>query len=356
MSYTLFDPIKLGNLDLANRIVMAPMTRNRAMEDGTPTEAMVRYYEQRSSVGLIISEGTMPSANSKAYEDIPGCFKQEHKVAWSRVTKAVHDRGGHIFMQIMHGGRVAHSTMLPSGDHPLSPSAIQAKGTVFTRNGEEDFEVPTEMSTSNIEQTKKDFVLCAELAIEAGFDGIELHAANGYLLHQFMASNVNHRSDSYGGTPSNRARFVLEVAEKISNSIGANRVGIRISPNGTFNDIHEANLESTYRALLRGLAPMGLAYLHLIELPGFDSAKWARANWNGTLIVNTDETQVDKIDPALAAMNSGQADMVSFGRLLLANPDFVERLKRNHLIFNVPDEESFYGGGDHGYIDYPFIP
>ncbi|CAB4330854.1 unannotated protein [freshwater metagenome] len=334
---------------------MAPMTRNRANQDGSPTQSMVTYYQQRASVGLIVTEGTMPSENSKAYLDIPGCFNTEQMQEWSKVTQAVHHEGGHIFLQIMHGGRVAHSSFLPAGMHPIGPSAIQASGSVFTNSGEVPFEIPIEMSQSDIADTKRQFVDCAVLAIQAGFDGIELHAANGYLLNQFLASNANHREDKYGGTPEKRTQFVVEVVDEICAAIGADRVAIRISPNGTFNDISETTLEATYAELLARLSPLGLAYLHLVELPGFDSVPWARARWNGTLMVNTDETQVDKLGAARKVMESAQADVVSFGRLILANPDFVSRLSLANCPMNEPDEDLFYGGGDKGYIDYPTI-
>jgi N-ethylmaleimide reductase len=334
---------------------MAPMTRNRADRDGLPTESMVTYYAQRESVGLIITEGTMPSENSKAYLDIPGCFNAEQMEAWSKVTKAVHQNGGHIYLQIMHGGRVAHSSLLQPGMHPVGASAIQAEGSVYTDLGEVSFEIPIEMTQDEIENTKKHFVDCAIRAIEAGFDGVELHAANGYLLNQFLASNTNHRNDKYGGTPEKRGQFVVEVVNDISLAIGADRTAIRISPNGTFNDIEEVTLEATYAELLAKLSPIGLAYLHLIELPGFDSVPWVRARWSGALIVNTDETQVDKLGAAQRVMESGNADMVSFGRLVLANPDFVARLGMPNSPMNEPDEDSFYGGGDNGYIDYPTL-
>jgi N-ethylmaleimide reductase len=355
MAFSLNNSIQIGRMSLSNRIAMAPMTRNRATSDGVPTQSMVTYYAQRASVGLIITEGTMPSENSKAYLDIPGCFNPVQVQEWAKVTKAVHQQGGHIFLQIMHGGRVAHSSLLPSGMHPVGPSAIQAEGSVYTDAGEVPFEMPAEMSQVEIENTKKQFVECALLAIDAGFDGVELHAANGYLLNQFLASNTNHRSDEYGGTPEKRTQFVVEVVDEICAAIGADRTAIRISPNGTFNDIFEETLEETYSELLTKLAPYGLAYLHIIELPGFDSIPWARSRWSGTLIVNTDETQVDKIGAARKVMESGNADMVSFGRLVLANPDFVARLGKPESPMNDPDEDTFYGGGDNGYIDYPTI-
>lgn len=348
----LFAPYSLGRLTLRNRLVMAPLTRNRAGDGEAPTELAAEYYGQRASAGLIITEGTQPSQVGQGYPHTPGLFTDQQVAGWRLVADAVHQRGGAIIAQIMHVGRIGHRTV--SGVQPVAPSAVTPAGQVFTGTGMEPFQEPRALRTDELPGVVAEYVDAARRAIDAGLDGVELHAANGYLLHQFLADNTNRRTDSYGGSPQNRARFVLEVATAVAEAIGADRVGIRISPAGTFNDIAETQTADTYRALLDGLAPLGLLYLHILEGPDTDFRTALRVQWKGTVIVNTGFTGPSDLATAQHAVDSGQADLFCVGRPFLANPDLVERL-RSGAPLNEPNPDTFYGGGAEGYTDYPFL-
>jgi N-ethylmaleimide reductase len=349
----LFAPYQLGPLQLANRLVMAPLTRNRAGEGQVPGDLAVEYYAQRATAGLIIAEGTQPSAVGQGYPRTPGLHTDEQTAGWRRVAEAVHAQGGKIVVQLMHTGRISHR--LVHGLQPVGPSAIAAAGEVYTDEGMKPFEAPRALETAELPGVVAEYVDAARRAVAAGLDGVELHAANGYLLQQFLADGSNQRTDAYGGSPENRARFVIEVATAVAAEIGGDKVGIRISPGGTFNGISETETPETYAALLDGLAPLGLLYLHLLEDP--DSSTFGdalRAQWQGTVIVNTGFTGPSDLATAQAAVDSGAADLFCIGRGFLANPDLVERLSTGAEL-NEPDPSTFYAGGPKGYVDYPTL-
>jgi N-ethylmaleimide reductase len=352
-----FEPYELSGKRLASRIVMAPMTRSRAYGPGqTPTDLMVAYYAQRASAGLIITEGTQPSVVGQGYPDTPGIHSEEQVSAWRKVTDAVHAEGGVIFLQIMHTGRVGHPSLM--GSQPVGPSAVTAKGQVYTHEGPKDFVEPAELSGEGIAETIADFVTAARNAVAAGFDGVELHGANGYLIHQFLAPNSNRRTDTWGGTPEKRARFAVEVTQAVAEAIGAERVGFRLSPGNPYNDIAEtdpADVEATYTALVESLSPLGLAYLHQMEAPGAGELMTRlRKLWPGTFIVNP-FTGMEPTGPdALDLVENGMADMVAYGALFLANPDLPARLRAGGP-FNTPDRVTSFGGDERGYTDYPAL-
>ena len=348
----LFAPYQLGNLTLANRLVMAPLTRNRAGAGEAPTDLAAEYYAQRATAGLIITEGTQPSAVGQGYPHTPGLHTDEQVAGWTRVADAVHAKGGHIVAQLMHTGRISHR--LVTGLQPVAPSAIAAAGEVYTEQGMQKFEAPRAFETSELAGVVGEYVDAAERAMRAGLDGVELHAANGYLLQQFLADGSNHRTDAYGGSAENRARFVVEVATAVAQAIGADKVGIRISPAGTFNDISESDTEQTYTALLDELNPLGLLYLHVLEGPDTDFRVLLRKQWEGTFIFNSGFTGPSDLATAQDAVDSGTTDLFCIGRDFLANPDLVERLHTGAAL-NAPDASTFYSGGATGYTDYPFL-
>jgi N-ethylmaleimide reductase len=348
----LFDSVRLGAMTLPNRIVMAPMTRNRAEANGNPNEMMAKYYEQRASFGLIITEGTQPAAVGQGYPRTSGMHTDAHEAGWREIASRVHNLGGHLFIQLMHSGRVGHREI--TGLSPIGPSPIAPAGKVFTGQRVAPFEIPKAMDRADLAEAKASFVGAALRAIAAGCDGVEIHAANGYLLQQFLSENSNHRTDDYGGSPERRAAFVIETMEAIAKAIGAARIGIRISPGGASNDILESEIEATYGALLDGISPLGLAYLHVIKEPTFDGITFSRDSWNGSLIVNTGLEDQDKVGSAKRLVEDGIADLVSFARLALANPDLPRRIKESRP-FNVPDRNTFYTNEEAGYIDYPVI-
>lgn len=348
----LFSPYRLGSLELANRFVMAPLTRNRAGAGEVPTELAAEYYAQRAGAGLIISEGTQPCAVGQGYPHTPGLYTDEQVDGWTLVAGAVHARGGRIIAQLMHAGRISHQVI--TGLRPVAPSAITPTGEVYTEQGMRIFEAPRALETAELPGVIAEYVDAARRAMEAGLDGVELHAANGYLLHQFIADGSNTRTDGYGGSPQNRARFVVEVAAAVVQAIGADKVGIRISPGGTFNDITETETEQTYAALLDGLNPLGLLYLHILEGPETDFHDQLRKQWNGTVMFNTGFTGSSDLDTAQAAIDTGSMDLFCIGRGFLANPDLVERLRIGAEL-NEPDMKTFYSGGAKGYTDYPFL-
>jgi N-ethylmaleimide reductase len=348
----IFSPYQLGSLQLANRLVMAPLTRNRAGAGEAPTELAAQYYAQRAGAGLIISEGTQPCAVGQGYPHTPGLHTDQQVAGWTLVARAVHAHGGRIFAQIMHAGRISHQVI--TGLRPVAPSAVAPAGEVFTEQGLKAFEVPRALETAELAGVIAEYVEAAVRAVKAGMDGVELHAANGYLLHQFLADGSNTRTDGYGGSPQNRARFVVEVAAAVAQAIGADKVGIRVSPGGTFNDITETQTEQTYAALLDGLNPLSLAYLHILEGPETDFHDQLRKQWDGTLMFNTGFTGPSDLATAQAAIDTGSADLFCIGRGFLANPDLVERLRIGAEL-NEPDMKTFYSGGAKGYTDYPVM-
>ncbi len=348
----LFAPFDLGPLTLANRFVMAPLTRNRAGAGEAPTELAAEYYRQRAGAGLIITEGTQPSAVGQGYPHTPGLHTDEQVQGWRLVADAVHADGGKIIAQLMHAGRISHEVLI--GTDPVAPSAVTPAGEVYTEQGMKAFQAPRALATDELPGVVAEFVDAARRAREAGLDGVELHAANGYLLQQFLSDSTNQRTDGYGGSPSNRARFVIEVATAVAAAIGADRVGIRISPGGTFNDIAETETEQTYNALLEGLAPLGLLYLHVLEGTDTTFREQLRKQFDGPVIFNTGFAGPSDLATAQASVDSGETDLFCIGRPFLANPDLVERL-RTGAALNEPDSDTFYAGGAKGYTDYPAL-
>jgi N-ethylmaleimide reductase len=357
----LFSKYRLGSLDLANRIVMAPMTRARAIQN-LPNSLMATYYEQRARAGLIITEGVSPSPNGLGYARIPGVFSPEQIAGWKLVSTAVHGKDGRIFMQIMHTGRISHPLNLPFGARVLAPSAIKAAGVMWTdQSGLQDLPVPTEMSEDDLEQAKNEYVQAAKNAIRAGFDGIELHGANGYLLEQFLSPHSNQRKDDYGGNITNRARFVVEVAEAVSQAIGKEKTGIRLSPYGIFNDMpHYPEIESTYLYLIDRFNDFGLAYVHLLDqvnrsiAPAPHSIKeLISKKFRKSLILCGGFSK----EKAESELQYDGGDLIAFGRPFINNPDLVERLRKDWPLSEKLDTSRFYAGGEEGYVDYPnYIP
>jgi N-ethylmaleimide reductase len=349
---SIFTPFTLGKLELRNRIVMAPMTRSRAIGN-IPTDTMAEYYEQRASAGLIITEGIAPSANALGYARIPGLFTPEQVSGFRAITSRVHARGGAIFAQLMHVGRIAHALNMPQGARVIAPSAVQAAGTMYTdAQGLQPFTAPEAMTQTDLEQAKQEFVSAAQNAIDAGFDGVELHGANGYLLEQFMHPHTNRRTDAYGGGDVQRNRFVIETAQTVAHAIGPERVAIRLSPYNTFNDMApREDAVAAYTDLARGLR--GLAYIHVVgnAHPRFAETLAAmRGEFAGPIMLNGGFDR----ERAEQALRDGQAELVSFGRPFIANPDFVERLTRRAKLAD-PDASTFYTPGLEGYVDYPVL-
>jgi N-ethylmaleimide reductase len=353
-----FSPVDIAGRQLANRVVMAPMTRSRAYGPGaTPTDLMATYYSQRASAGLIVTEGIQPSPVGQGYPDTPGLHTPEQVSAWREVTGAVHRAGGVIFAQLMHTGRIGHPSLLPDGLVPVAPSPVAAKGQVFTHQGPLDFVTPRELDADGIARTVADFADAARNAIAAGFDGVEIHGANGYLIHQFLAPNTNHRTDEWGGGAAGRVRFGLAVAEAVAAAIGGHRTGFRVSPGNPYNDIAEqdpADVERTYTALLSGLGALDLAYLHVIGGPDRELTARLRAAWPGAFVLNPFTRPQPTGPDALALVEDGSADLIAFGALFLANPDLPARLAA-HGPYNTPDPATFYGGDHRGYTDYPSL-
>ncbi|KUF13780.1 alkene reductase [Streptomyces silvensis] len=351
---TAFDPIDLSGLALSNRVALAPMTRSRAGAGGVPTALTAEYYAQRASAGLVITEGVQPSPVGQGYPDTPGLHSAEQIAGWREVTDAVHAAGGRIFAQLMHTGRIGHPVLLPDGLVNVGPSPVAARGQVYTHEGPKDFVTPRELTGDEVRATIGEFVTAARNAVDAGFDGVELHGANGYLIHQFLAPGSNRRTDEWGGSPQNRIRFAVEVAKAVVAEIGAARTGIRLSPGNPFNDIDEPDPEGTYPALVRELDTLGLAYLHVMEVgPIRDLVTTLRKNFSGPFVLNP-ETEGPTGHDALALIEDGTADILSFGALFLANPDLPARL-RTRGPYNTPDQSTYYGGGAKGYTDYPAL-
>ena len=349
----LFEPVKLGALALSNSIVMAPMTRDRAGEGDVPTDLMVDYYRQRATAGLIITEGTQPSAAGKGYWRTPGIHTPQQTQGWAKVAEAVHAEGGKVVMQLMHVGRAAVAANKDMDADTIAPSAIQCPDQIPGPDGvPQDCVMPRALETDEIAGVIADYVHAARCAIEAGMDGVELHCASGYLPMQFLSSNSNQRTDQYGGSAENRVRFVVETLAALSEAIGADRVGFRICPGVTLNGMADANPAETYETLLKAVDGTGLAYLHLIDLPqeGLDALALVKANWTGPLILNNSRG----VDDNIQRLENGTADAVSFGRGFIANPDLVGKLKRAEPLAR-PDRATIYTGqGDdaRGYTDY----
>jgi N-ethylmaleimide reductase len=345
-----FSSFVLGGLQLPNRLVMAPMTRSRAYVDGIPSSLTALYYAQRASAGLIISEGIQPSQAGKGYMNTPGLHTDEQVTGWREVTDAVHAAGGRIFAQIMHAGRIGHPDN--TGGLPVGPSAVQPATQMFTPNGMQDIPVPVELSASEIEEAVQDFAAASVRAIEAGFDGVELHGANGYLIHQFLSQNANLREDGFGGSVDGRIRFAVETAKAVVNAIGASRVGIRISPGNGAGDLAEDDMHEVYPALVSALSELDLAYLHLVVSSSEELNGRIRALWPNTLIAN----DTSFADPAEASAHwlSRGADLVSLGKSFLANPDLPIRLRLGATL-NEADFTTAFGGDHRGYTDYPTL-
>ncbi|MFF4170495.1 alkene reductase [Streptomyces sp. NPDC001744] len=353
---TAFDPIDLAGTRLANRIAMAPMTRSRAEgASRTPTALVAEYYAQRASAGLIVTEGIQPTAVGQGYPDTPGLHSAEQIAAWRRVTDAVHEKGGRIFAQLMHAGRISHPEVLGGGLHPVAPSAVAPAGKLFAGSGLIDFVTPRALTAAEIRETVAGFAAAARNAVEAGFDGVEIHGANGYLIQQFLATGSNRRTDEWGGPVGNRVRFAAEVVEAVAAEIGPERTGLRVSPANTYNDIAETDTEDVYPALVAAIEPVGIAYLHVTEaVPGFRELTLAlRKAFSGAFVLNP-ATEGPTGPEALALVEDGTADLVAFGALFLANPDLPARLKAGGP-YNTPDPATFFGGDHRGYTDYPAL-
>ncbi|WP_210580569.1 alkene reductase [Streptomyces sp. GESEQ-4] len=349
---TLFDSHQLGDLTLPNRVVMAPMTRVRAAADGLATPSMASYYAQRATAGLIVTEGVQPSLIGQSNPGTPGLHTDEQVTAWRQVTAAVHANGGRLFAQLMHGGRVSHPDT--TGMQPVGPSAVPAVGDVFTPTGPQPAPIPRALTTAEVPEHAQSYAQAARRAIDAGFDGVELHGANGYLISQFLSTNANLRTDRYGGSTANRIRFAVEAVSATVEAVGAARTGIRLSPGGTFWGVEETDVADLYAELLPELARLELAYIHLEATADEDVLVALRRAWPGTLIMNpvlpmgpkqTGRAEADRW------LGLG-AELISFGRAFIANPDLVERLRTGLPIAPV-DEGTFYQGGDSGYLTYP---
>jgi len=355
----LFQPVSLGPYRLANRIVMAPLTRSRASEDGVPISLMAEYYAQRASAGLIIAEGTNISPQGRGYAFTPGIYNDAQAVGWRQVIEAVHVRGGRIFPQLWHVGRVSHPALQPGGTLPVAPSAIRPDSKSFTKTGFQACVTPRALATAEIPEIVEQYRHAARNALAAGFDGVEIHAANGYLIEQFLRDSTNKRTDAYGGSRENRARLLLDVTEAVTRVCGGQRVGIRLSP---VSPVNGADLDSdpagTYAYVVEQLNAFGLAYIHIIEgatqgpreVPGGFDLHILRRSFKGLYIANNGYD----LELALEARRRNLADLISFGRLYIANPDLVERLRIGARL-NVPDRATFFGGGAAGYTDYPVL-
>jgi N-ethylmaleimide reductase len=350
----LFTPVSIGSLKLPHRVVMAPMTRNRAAEGQVPTPLMAEYYAQRASAGLLITEATQFSLQGYGYPNTPGIHTDAQVEGWRRVTDAVHARGGRIYLQIWHVGRISHPVMQPGGALPVAPSAIAAEGTLYTTQGPKPFVTPRPLELSELPGIVQGFAEGARRAREAGFDGVEVHGANGYLLDQFLRDGSNHRTDAYGGSVEHRARLLLEATEAVVGAIGAERTGVRLSPMNAFNSMSDSDPTRTFGYAAGALDKLGLAYLHVMapvaapETPRL--LPLIRERFRGPLMVNGGHS----LQSANAVLSDGLADLVSFGSPYLANPDLPERLLKGAPL-NTPDQATFYGGDARGYTDYPAL-
>ncbi|MFG1377539.1 alkene reductase [Xanthobacter autotrophicus] len=355
---TLFDSFRLGDMTLPNRIVMAPLTRNRAGVGFVPSPLAAEYYAQRADAGLLITEASQISQQGQGYQDTPGIYTEAQVEGWKAVTDAVHARGGHIVIQLWHVGRVSHTSLQPNGGAPVAPSAIPAATKTFVNNGFADTSEPRALERSEIPGILEDYRRAAANAITAGFDGVEIHGANGYLIDQFLKDGANQRTDDYGGSIENRARFLLEVVDTIVAEIGANRTGLRLSPVSPANGISDSNPQALFNHVAEQLEKRHLLFVHVVEgatggprdvAPDF-SFDALRQRFTGPWVVNNGYDR----DLAQSVIGAGKADLVAFGKPFISNPDLVERLRRNAPL-NEPDRDTFYGGGAKGYIDYPTL-
>jgi N-ethylmaleimide reductase len=349
----LFDPFRLGPVELANRVVMAPMTRNRADEAGVLPAYAVDYYRQRAGAGLIITEATQPSAAAKGYPGTPGLHDDVQQERWAEVATAVHEAGGKVYLQLMHTGRIGHPSLIPAGCDVVGPSAVPAQLEVETAERTMvAAPVPREMSAADIADTIEAFAASAARAVAAGMDGVELHGANGYLPHQFLSPGTNQRTDEYGGSPERRARFVVELVQAVAARIGRDRVGLRISPGGQFNDMSDKDNEDTYYALVEALAGEPVAYLHTLRRRSSQLHTDLRRTWPTGFMINTGYMASSELDEVAPLVDEGQADLVSVGRLFISNPDLVHRWRHGHDRAEW-DEDTFYTAGERGLVDYP---
>lgn len=349
----LLTPVQVGDISTRNRIFMAPLTRSRADADGTPSDLAAQYYSQRAAAGLIVSEATAVSrAANGAYLNTPGIYTDGHQQKWSEIASAVHATGGAMFLQLWHVGRMAHPAI--AGTEPVGPSALAADMSAHTPLGKQPLPTPRPLRTEEIASIVEDFRAAARRAVDAGMDGVEIHAANGYLLHQFASDVVNQRTDAYGGSPENRARFTAEVVEAVVAEIGAARVGLRISPGNTAGAMREADPVSTYEALLNRIAPLDIAYLHVLIDPTDPVFGAIRALWSGAFVLNTGEAVDTDFCQLESYVDWGAVSAVAVGRAFLANPDLLDRLVLGAEL-NEPDPATFYAPGPVGYIDYPAL-
>lgn len=356
-AYKLFTPEKVGSIEVKNRIVMAPMTRCRAIGN-VPNDLMADYYKQRSGAGLIITEGTSPSQNGLGYARIPGMFSQQQIEGWKKVTHAVHQGGGKIFVQLMHTGRISHLLNMPEGAEVLAPSAVKPGGQMWTDAAMmQDFPVPKAMTAEDLVHTKAEFVAASQNAMKAGFDGVELHAANGYLLEQFLSPGSNIRTDNYGGSIENRCRFVIEVVTAVAEAIGKGKTAIRLSPYGVASDMpHYPEIDATYNYLSGQLDKLGIAYVHVVDHSAMGAPavpeevkKIIRNNFKNTIILSGGYEK----ERAEADIQSGIANLVAFGRPFINNPDLVERMQNNWSLSETLNMDQFYTADEKGYTDYP---
>lgn len=353
---TLLSPVKLGRYELPNRLVMAPLTRNRAGAGNVPHELNSVYYAQRSTAGLIITEATQISPQGVGYPATPGIHSPEQVEGWKLVTKAVHDRGGCVFLQLWHVGRISHPSLQPNGELPVAPSALAPEGMTTTYDGEKPFVTPRALDIKEIPSIVEDYRQAAKNALEAGFDGVEIHAANGYLVDQFLRDGSNQRTDRYGGSIENRARFLFDIVEVVTSVWGSDRVGIRLSPSGTFNSMSDSDPQALFSYVVGQLDRHHLAYVHIVE-PRIDNGAPAGQNlttgffrsvYSGTLISAGGH---DK-ESGEATLANGEADLIAYGRWYISNPDLPERFAANADL-NPYDRSTFYGGNEKGYTDYP---
>ena len=347
---TLFDPLRVGNMELNNRIIMAPMTRSRANDEGIQPPFAASYYGQRASAGLIVSEATNISAMAKGYVRTPGIYTQDQIESWRPIADSVHAQGGKIFMQLFHTGRIALPDFLPGQVEPLAPSAVRAQGQNYTDEGMKEFVTPREITRQEIALTVRDFARAAGNAIAAGFDGVELHAASGYLVQQFLSTNANLRSDEYGGSIENRATFLFEVLDAMISEVGSERVGVKFSPRIAFNDIEETDADAMYPYILEQLNNRKLAYVHVSDSTGEGWHAKLRPIYQGAYFAGAGFTK----DSGEALLAEGHADAIVYGTKILANPDLPERFRRSAPL-NQPDSATFYAPGEQGYIDYPTL-
>lgn len=349
---SLWTPITVGNMHLPHRLALAPMTRSRANYDGTPSDLVPTYYAQRASLGLLITEGTQPSEDGQGYTMTPGIHSAEQVAAWKKVTSAVHARGAHIFMQLMHAGRISHPDNTPHHRQPVAPSAIASGQQIWTPTGMQDNPVPRALSVDEIKATIADFRKAARNAVDAGMDGVEVHGANGYLINQFLAPNANIRTDAYGGSIENRARFAIEVAAAVADEIGPERTGIRLSPGFEVAGLVDGpEGEDLYRYLVGELDKLKLVYLHLHHFGNDRLLADLHARWSQTLILSRNGRPLEALGDDV---DHGFADIVAVGKWAIANPDFVERFKAGAEL-NELDPATLFSGGAKGYIDYPSL-